>query len=312
MSNADPRGKFVWHELLSGDAAAATAFYTKVVPWKSQPWEQDSSYSMWIAKNGPVGGIAKLDGTASPHWLAYVAVPDIGATAEAAKGLGGRVLKDKTDLPNGGSYAVLADPQGAQFAVYQAGGESGGNGAAAPGAGEFSWHELSTTDARAAMEFYTKLLGWEVGPVHDMGAPAGNYHLFLHEGNQYGGIFVSDGAGTGPSWLCYISVEDVGKATTAAKSAGGRVMNGPMEVPGGSWVAQVLDAEGAQFAVHEPAKSAKPAAKPEKAAKAPKPKAEKAAAAPAAAKAAEATTPAAKPAAKPAKPAAAPAAAAKP
>ena len=62
MSNADPRGKFVWHELLSGDAAAATAFYTKVVPWKSQPWEQDSSYSMWVAKNGPVGGIAKLDG----------------------------------------------------------------------------------------------------------------------------------------------------------------------------------------------------------------------------------------------------------
>ena len=69
MSNADPRGKFVWHELLSGDAAAATAFYTKVVPWKSQPWEQDSSYSMWVAKNGPVGGIAKIDGSAPPYWL---------------------------------------------------------------------------------------------------------------------------------------------------------------------------------------------------------------------------------------------------
>ncbi len=282
MSNADPRGKFVWHELLSGDAAAATAFYTKVVPWKSQPWEQDSSYSMWVAKNGPVGGIAKLDGAASPHWLPYVAVPDIGATVEAAKGLGGRVLKDKTDLPNGGSYAVLADPQGAEFAVYQSGGESGANGSAAPGAGDFSWHELATTDAKAAMEFYTKLLGWEAGPVHDMGADAGgNYHLFLHEGNQYGGMFVSDSSGAGPSWLCYISVEDVGKAASAAKNAGGRVMNGPMEVPGGSWVAQVLDSEGAPFAVHEPAKVAKPA-KPEKAAKPPKPKAEKPAAAPAA------------------------------
>jgi predicted enzyme related to lactoylglutathione lyase len=312
MSNADPRGKFVWHELLSGDAAAATAFYTKVVPWRSQPWEQDSSYSMWVAKNGPVGGIAKLDSPASPHWLAYVAVPDIGATVEAAKGLGGRVLKDKTSLPNSGSYAVLADPQGAEFAIYQAGAESGGNGAAGPGAGDFSWHELATTDAKAAMEFYTKLLGWEVGPVHDMGAPAGNYHLFLHQGNQYGGMFVSDGSGMGPSWLCYISVEDVGKATTAAKNAGGRVMNGPMEVPGGSWVAQVLDAEGAPFAVHEPAKTAQ-AAKPEKAAKAPKPKAAAPAAAPAAAKPAEAK-PAAKPATAPAAaaPAAAKPAAAKP
>ncbi|MEJ0037068.1 MAG: VOC family protein [Gammaproteobacteria bacterium] len=309
MSNADPRGKFVWHELLSADAAAATAFYTKVVPWKLQPWEQDSSYSMWVAKNGPVGGIAKLDGSAPPHWLPYVAVPDVGATADAAKGLGGRVLKDKSDLPNGGSYAVLVDPQGAQFAVYQSGGETGGNGASTPSAGDFSWHELATTDAKAAMEFYTKLLGWEAGPVHDMGPPAGNYHLFLHQGNQYGGMFVSpDGTGTGPSWLCYISVDDVGKAASAAKSAGGRVMNGPMEVPGGSWIAQVMDSEGAPFAVHEAAKSAKPAAKPEKPAKAPKPKAEKVAAPaaePVAAKPAEV-----KPAAKPAKPAAAPAAAA--
>jgi hypothetical protein len=317
MSNADPRGKFVWHELLSGDAAAATAFYTKVVPWKTQPWEQDSSYSMWVAKNGPVGGIAKLDGSAPPHWLAYVAVPDVNGTVDAAKGLGARVLRDKTSLPNGGAYAVLADPQGAEFAIYESGPQAGPNGASTPSAGDFSWHELATTDAKAAMEFYTKLLGWEAGPVHDMG-PAGKYHLFLHQGNQYGGMFVADSAGNGPSWLCYISVDDVGKAATAARNAGGRVMNGPMEVPGGSWIAQVMDSEGAPFAVHEPAREAK-AAKPEKAAKPPKPKAEKAAAAPAAQPAA-AKPAATKPAevkgaaAKPAdvKPAAAAPAAAKP
>ena len=81
---------------------------------------------------------------------------------------------------------MLADPQGAQFAVYQSGGESGNGASSTPGAGEFTWHELSTTDAKAAMEFYTKLLGWEAGPVHDMG-PMGHYHLFLHQGNQYGG-----------------------------------------------------------------------------------------------------------------------------
>ena len=263
MSNADPRGKFVWHELLSADAAAATAFYTKVVAWKSQPWEQDASYSMWVAKNGPVGGLASLDGAKVPHWLPYIAVDDLAGTVQSAKGLGGRVLKDKTDLPNGGSYAVLADPQGAEFAVYKAGAPHPASPAA--GAGDFTWHELATSDAKAAMDFYTKLVGWQVGPVHDMG-PGGNYHLFLHEGNQYGGIFAST-TGGGPSWLCYIGVEDAGKAVAAAKSAGGRVLNGPMEVPGGSWVAQVLDPEGAPFAVHEPARTAV-AAKP---AKAPKP-----------------------------------------
>ncbi len=262
MSNADPRGKFVWHELLSADAAAATAFYTKVVAWKTQPWEQDASYSMWVAKNGPVGGIASLGGAAPPHWLPYIGVNDVAATAETAKSLGGRVLKEKTDMPNGGSYAVLADPQGAEFAVYKSGVPS--NSSPASAAGDFTWHELATSDAKAAMDFYTKLVGWEVGPAHDMG-PAGLYHLFLHQGNQYGGIFASN-TGGGPSWLCYIGVEDAGKAVAAAKSAGGRVLNGPMEVPGGSWVAQVLDPEGAPFAVHEPARTGA-AAKPAKAAK---------------------------------------------
>jgi predicted enzyme related to lactoylglutathione lyase len=278
MSNADSRGTFVWHDLLTADAAGAKAFYTKVVPWKTQTWDQDASYTMWVGKNGPVGGIGPLGDSGSPHWMPHVSVPDVAATVEEAKELGGRVLKEPTTLPNGGSFAVLADPQGAEFSVYQSATEL--NGAAAPGAGEFTWHELATSDAKAAMDFYTELLGWEAGPVHDMG-PAGLYHLFLHKGNQYGGMYVADNLG-GPSWLCYIGVEDAGKAAAAAKAAGGRVLNGPIEVPGGSWVAQVLDSDGAPFAVHEPAKmthqpaASAPEAKPAKAPKPAKPKAPKA------------------------------------
>ena len=307
MSNADPRGKFVWHELLTPDAAAATAFYTKVVPWKTQPWDQDASYTMWVAKNGPVGGIAALGDSGAPHWLPYIGVTDVAGTVETAKGLGGSVLKEPTDLPSGGSYAVLADPQGARFAIHKS--ASAYNGAPPPAAGDFTWHELATSDAKAAMDFYTKLFGWEAGPVHDMGAE-GLYHLFLREGTHYGGMYVSR---TGePNWLCYIGVDDAGKAVAAAKAAGGRVLNGPMEVPGGSWVAQVMDKHGAPFAVIESkmaaAASPPPSAKPAK----PKaPKAEKpaaAAAAPAAAEPSAAVKPvAAKPAA--ARPAAKPAAA---
>jgi predicted enzyme related to lactoylglutathione lyase len=266
MSNADPRGKFVWHELLTADSAAATAFYTKVVGWKTQPWEADSSYSMWVAKNGPVGGIGALADSAPSHWLSYIGVADVAATVEAAKGLGGRVVNEPADLPGGGRYAVLEDPQGAKFGVHQAGTAMGE--APPPGVGEFTWHELATSDAKAAMGFYTKLFGWEVGPVHNMG-PAGDYHLFLRNGEQYGGIYVSEDPA--PNWLVYIGVEDAGKAAALVKSAGGRVVNGPIEVPGGSWVAQALDPDGAPFAVHEPKveqgqKAAeKPAAKPAKA-----------------------------------------------
>jgi len=312
MSNADPQGKFVWHELLTTDSAAATAFYTRVVPWKTQAWEQDSSYTMWVGKNGPVGGVASLGDSAAPHWLAFIGVSDVAATVAAAKDAGASVVKDATPLPNGGVYAVLADPQGAEFGIHAT--PSGTSDSPPPGAGDFTWHELATSDAKSALDFYSKLFGWEVGPVHDMG-DMGHYHLFLREGNQYGGIYVSNGDG-GPSWMCYVNVEDAGKAAAAVKAAGGRVLNGPIEVPGGSWVAMALDKEGAAFAVHELPKAAAsaPAEKPAKAPKAKTPKAPKPAQAAKAVEAAPAevaadpapTPPAAKPAAPKAKKAAPP------
>jgi predicted enzyme related to lactoylglutathione lyase len=307
MSNADPRGKFVWHELLTSDTAGAGGFYPKVVPWKTQPWERDPSYTLWMGKAGPIGGVAALDeATGAPRWLAYIGVEDVHGAVAQAKSMGAKVIKDVTDMPETGTYAVLADPQGGEFAVYKSHNPSNSTGPLS--AGEFSWHELCTSDADAAVNFYSKLAGWEIGPKHDMGPEFGFYHLMLQGGNQYVGIFKSDKMPVG--WTCYVKVDDVDKAANAAKSAGGRVINGPMEVPGGSWIAQILDPAGVMFAVHEDkaaaaqAAQAKPAAaKPAKpkAPKAAKPatsESEPAAAAPAAEK------PAAKPA-EPAKPAAA-------
>ncbi len=315
MSNADPRGKFVWHELLTSDTAGAGAFYPKVVSWKSQPWERDPSYTLWMGKNGPVGGVASLDdATGGPRWLAYVGVEDVHGAVAQAKSMGAKVLKDVTDMPGTGTYAVLADPQGAEFAVYKSSNPSNSSGPTA--AGEFSWHELCTTNAEAAVNFYSKLAGWGVGPKHDMGPEFGMYHLMLQSGNQYVGIFQNAAMPVG--WTCYVKVDDVGKAANAAKSAGGRVVNGPMEVPGGSWIAQILDPAGVMFAVHEEkagaaAESAVAKASKPKAPKLAKPAAsEPAAAAPAEKPAAEpakgpSKPAAAKPATKPAAPAAAPA-----
>ena len=322
MSTADPRGKFVWHELLSSDTAGAGAFYPKVVSWKSQPWEHDSSYTLMMAKSGPVGGIMGMPAglSAAPHWIPYVGVDDPHATVAQAKSMGAKVTKDVSSIPNGGQFAILTDPQGAEFAIYKS--STPANGAATPGSGDFGWHELSTSDPDAALGFYSKLFGWEVGPKHDMG-DMGPYHLFLHGGEQYGGVFKS--RGDAPSWLCYVRVDDVGKAANAVKAAGGRLLNGPMEVPGGTWIAQALDPEGSAFAIMEvkpmaaaqpkPAAAAKPATPPKPKA-VPKPAAAAApASTPAAAPAKPAAAPAAKPAAAPAsaaKPAAAPAPAAKP
>jgi predicted enzyme related to lactoylglutathione lyase len=266
MSNADIRGRFVWHELMTTDTDAAAAFYSKVVPWKTQDSGMPS-YTLWMAGKTQVGGLTGLpsdgDSGTPPHWIVYIATPDVDDTVAAAERLGGKVLKGPTDIPNMGRYAVLTDPQGATFAVYTPPGPPPeGADAASGGAGEFGWHELATTDQDAAVSFYTELFGWEKGATHDMGG-IGTYQLIQHNGADVGGIFTLQAPASPPSWLSYVRVADCSKATNAAKSGGGRILNGPMEVPGGSWISQIMDPQGGAFAVMEAPKAAasKPAAK---------------------------------------------------
>jgi predicted enzyme related to lactoylglutathione lyase len=268
MSNADIRGRFIWHELVTTDPDAASDFYSKVVPWKTQDSGMPS-YTLWMAGKTQVGGLTGLpDGAEAgtpPHWIVYIATPDVDATVAEAERLGGKVVKGATDIPNMGRFAVLADPQGAAFAVYTPPGPppegSGGPG----GPGHFNWHELATTDYAAALDFYVALFGWEKGPTHDMGA-MGIYQIINQHGAQVGGIYNLQGPATPPNWLSYVQVADCEKATAAAKAAGGRVLNGPIEVPGGSWITMLMDPQGGAFAVVEPPKVAaqKPAAKAKK------------------------------------------------
>src|SRR3569833_2386988 len=264
MSYADIRGRFVWHELMTTDTVAAAAFYSKVVPWKTQDSGMPS-YTLWMAGKTQVGGLTGLpsegDSGTPPHWIVYVATPDVDATVAEAQRLGGKVLKGATDIPNMGRYAVLTDPQGATFAVYSPPGSDGAD--ANGGLGEFTWHELATTDYAAAMSFYSELFGWEKGPEHDMGQ-MGIYQLIVHGGAQVGGIFNLSAPSTPSHWLSYVRVADCSKATTAAKAAGGRVLNGPLEVPGGYWITMMEAPQGGSFAVIEPPKTEtaqKPASK---------------------------------------------------
>jgi predicted enzyme related to lactoylglutathione lyase len=265
MSNAEIRGRFIWHELMTTDPDAAGAFYSKVVPWKTQPSGMPS-YTLWMAGKTQIGGLMALPDSAEvgtpPHWIVYIATPDVDATVAQAERLGGKVLKSASDIPNIGRFAVLTDPQGAAFAVYTpspSGAAQEANGSSSPG--EFTWHELATTDHAAALSFYTELFGWEKGPAHDMGA-MGVYQLINRDGANVGGLYKVQSPSTPPHWLSYVQVPDCAKATAAAKAAGGRVVHGPVEVPGGSWITMMMDPQGGAFAVVEPPKVAAEVRKP--------------------------------------------------
>jgi predicted enzyme related to lactoylglutathione lyase len=253
---ADPtvRGRFVWHELLTPDPAAAQAFYTGICGWRVESWDQDPNYAMFVGPHGPLSGILQLPGNAlgtgeQPKWLPYIATEDVDATVARAESLGGRVLQQSGATPGGGRYAVLADPQGACFGVY------GSTTASTPAAqtvarGEFSWHELATTDHEAAFAFYSELFGWKQLGTHDMGAK-GVYRIFGIDGVRLGGMFNKTAEMRGePAWLSYVLVANAGKSADKIREAGAQIVNGPMEAPGGDWIAVAADPQGAMFAVH--------------------------------------------------------------
>ena len=102
-----------------------------------------------------------------------------------------------------------------------------------------------------AYDFYQKLFGWEKTGDFDMG-PMGMYQLFGRNGQPVGGMWTKPkDMPMPPNWLLYVNVDDVHKTAEAVKANGGQVLNGPMEVPGGDWIAQCMDPQGAAFAVHQ-------------------------------------------------------------
>ncbi len=255
MSEDTSRGRFVWYDLMTSDQDAASDFYTDLIGWGTTAWEGgDTPYTMWTNNDAPLGGIMNLPEEAKqaggpPHWLAYVAVPDPDATVALAVENGGTVIVPATDIPAVGRFAVLQDPQHAVFAVFTPAEAAPGHDGP-PNIGEFSWHELATGDHESAFDFYNKLFGWEKTGDHDMGE-MGTYQMYGRPGSgiPLGGMF-NKPKEMPPGWLLYVRVGDMKQAVEKVKAAGGTVLKGPMEVPGGDMVTQCVDPQGAAFALH--------------------------------------------------------------
>lgn len=178
---ADPtgRGQFVWHELMTTDTKSAGEFYSKIVGWKTKPWAEDGSYTLLQMDGRQMAGLMATQTLgAPPSWLTYIGTPNVDETVKQAGTLGAKVHKAPSDIPTIGRFAILEDPLGAIFAVFTPLPGQPARPDAAPGLGDFSWHELATTDWRAALTFYQRLFGWEETSAMDMGPGMGTYQVF--------------------------------------------------------------------------------------------------------------------------------------
>ncbi len=245
-------GRFVWYELMARNPAVARAFYGAVVGWQMQDVPMAGmTYTLLKAGETQVGGLMPLPAEAArgglkPCWIPYVAVENVDDAAVQVENLGGSVHRAAVDIPGVGRFAVVAAPDGSLFYLFRP--HAPRDAADRMASGHIGWRELHTTDAPHALSFYGALFGWGKGAVFDMGA-LGTYQQFTIAGLPAGGMFNSPAAQRGCFWLIYFNIGDIDAAAARVLAAGGQILNGARQVPGGAWIVQAADPEGAMFAL---------------------------------------------------------------
>jgi uncharacterized protein len=253
VSTAHAAGTFCWPELNTSDVAAAKSFYASLFGWTSDdsPIPQGGVYTMLKMAGQDVGAMSGLredqqKAGVPPHWGSYVAVTSADESATKAAALGGQVLAGPFDVMEAGRMAVIQDPVGAVFCLWEA--------KAHPGAsllnevGSLAWTELYTTDTDKASTFYAGLFGWQPKPW--TGPNPYTVFYFPGEERMAGGMLpiTGDMQGMPPNWLPYFRVEDADRTAAKAKELGGNVFVPPM-LPNVGRLSIISDPQGAMFAV---------------------------------------------------------------
>jgi uncharacterized protein len=247
-------GRHVWSELMTPDPKAAEKFYTAVVGWTAAPFDGSPTPYTILKRKGDVGigGLMQTPPGMNmpPFWAMYIAVPKLEEAVAKVKRLGGSEMSESISVPDVGRMQMVKDPQGAPFYLI----EPAPRDAAPendPEIGEASWLELMTTDWAAASKFYQDLFNWQPTDAMDMGE-MGKYQMFNRGSRMLGGMMnkPKEMAQMPPNWAIYFRVPDINAAAERVKANGGRVINGPMEVPGGDWILNAVDPQGAHFSLH--------------------------------------------------------------
>jgi predicted enzyme related to lactoylglutathione lyase len=256
MPNIDryPSGAFVWVELGTTDQAAAKNFYAVLFGWQAHdmPMGPTEYYTIFRLEGRDAAAAYTLSparsGGAPPHWMLYISVASADDAAARAAQAGGKVLAGPFDVMDAGRMAVVQDPTGAVFSMWEPKANQGLGIAGVDGT--LCWADLMTTDAARARQFYADLFGWEIAAAPK--DPSGYLHIKNGEAFIGGIPPVGPQAGVPSHWLLYFLASDCDGASAKAKSLGANIYYGPTTMEGvGRW-AVVADPQGAAFAIFQP------------------------------------------------------------
>jgi predicted enzyme related to lactoylglutathione lyase len=243
-------GTFSWTDLTTTDQEAAKAFYSGLFGWTAEdvPVGEGMTYSMMRVDGKSVAAISPQpqmmrDAGAPPTWNSYITVADVDATADKAKELGANVVSDPFDVMDAGRMAVLQDPQGAFFMLWQPKDNIGAELVNAPGA--LCWNELASTDLDASSAFYRDLFSWDVKQWEGTDQP---YMAITNAEHANGGMRDVQPQEP-PNWLVYFAVEDIDAGLAKVEELGGTKLAGPIDIQMAK-IGIVQDPQGATFALY--------------------------------------------------------------
>lgn len=244
-----PVGAPCWADLWTSDVEGSRRFYSQLFGWEAlEPSPDFGGYWMFEREGAPTaGGMGSMgDVVADDSWKPYFCTDDIDSALKSAEGAGAVVLGGAMPVADLGVQAVLADPTGAKFGLWQPGTFAGFRVLAEPGAP--SWFELHTSDHARAVAFYQELFGYEIARTAD--TDEFRYFTFRVRGSDedLGGMMDSSrwlpqGA---EHWAIYWLVEDAQSAADRVKALGGSVRQGPDDTPYGI-LTVAADPAGAEF-----------------------------------------------------------------
>ena len=249
-------GTFCWVELSTADASAASRFYGEMFGWRRSfmPMGDGSLYTMLQLDGKDVGAFQELfdealdEEEAPANWRLYVATDDVDKSVQKALALGGALLSPPREVSDVGRIAVMQDPTGAIFALWQARDHIGAEVVNQSGA--LSWQELVTTDCDTAKEFYAGLFGWQT-QTRAVGARAYTTFKPKKSTQESGGLqpLNESFSDNGSQWLAYFAVEDFERSLRKAQMLGAKVKTAPGELPSRGRCAVLEDPQGALFSI---------------------------------------------------------------
>ena len=260
MANIDahPAGSFCWIELHTSDQNAAKSFYNALFGWEAHdnPMGPDSYYTEFkLQGREAAAGCSLLPDERSesipPYWMIYITVENADVAVAKAQDLGGKPFGPAFDVMDAGRMAIIKDPTGAVFCIWQASKNVGIRIAHVHGT--LCWADLSTHDVKRASDFYSGLFGWQVAadPKDTSG------YLHIKNGEHFiGGIPPTKYSqpGVPPHWLAYFSVDDVDATANKAKDMGAKLFLPPMSMEGVGRMSVIADLQGAVFAIFKSAR----------------------------------------------------------